>query len=103
MELKDVKNLIDFDQRTMQAVVDVHAKKAHELDVIAKDKKRISEETWNDVYKQVAETKKQLDAKIAEDAALNKEEFKKASSLIKDTFDKNKAKWEEDLFNRCVE
>lgn len=103
MELKDIKNLIDFDQKTMQAVVDVHAKKAREVDAIARDKERISKETWEDVNKQVAATKHELDAKIAEDAELNKQEFEKASAQIKDTFNKNKTKWEEELFKRCLD
>ena len=103
MELKDVKDLIDFDQKSVQSVKVVHGIKARATDTIAKEKQRISDETWKEVNQQVETKKAELDAKIAEDAIHNREEFAKSSSKIKETFEQNKMKWEEVLFNRCIE
>ena len=75
MEIKDIKELIAFDQKTMQDVVDIHDKKNEALKALAKEKEDIKKKTWDEVYEKVDATKKELDAKIASDALVNTKTF----------------------------
>ena len=102
MEIKDIKELIAFDQKTMQDVVDIHDKKNEALKALAKEKEDIKKKTWDEVYEKVDATKKELDAKIASDALVNTKTFEDGAKRIKDTYAANKDKWFKEVFERCI-
>ena len=100
MELKDIKELIEFDHDTMQAVIDIHSKKETTIKEIALEKDEIYKSSWEAVNKQVEETKKKLDEKIASDAALNEKKYNEMSSLITSTFQSSNEQWKKELVDR---
>ena len=102
MEIKDIKELIAFDQKTMQDVIDIHDKKNEALKALAKEKEDIKKTTWDEVNKKVETTKKELDAKIASDVLVNTQTFKEGAKRIEDTYAANKEKWIREVFERCI-
>ena len=102
MELKDVKELIDFDKETVKKVSDVYDKKALVLKQIAQEKETIKNKTWEEVEAKVKERKAQLDQKIAQDVKVNDAYYTNMAQELKATYDAKKGEWEKELFDRCV-
>ena len=103
VEIKDIKELIAFDQKTMQDVIDIHDKKNEALKALAREKEEIKKKTWDEVRQKVETTKKELDAKIASDAKINTQAFEEGAKRIKETYAANKDKWIKEVFERCID
>ena len=102
MELKDIKELIEFDETTTKAVKDVHKKKEEAIKAIAIEKAQIEKDIWDEANKKLKQTKDELDLKIANDAENNEADYRRMSTSFKETFQENKDTWKKELFNRCI-
>ena len=87
MEIKDLKALVELDEKTRADVEKAHALKSNLKKAISDEKQKISDETWEHVH---------------QDELENREEFETAALKLKNTFEANKDKWCDDIYERCL-
>lgn len=102
MELDAIQRLIETDEETRKRVEDVHQKRNNLKQAIEEEKKKLSDQAWNEVKQKVTDTKKELDQKIEQDEKENATYFENASKLLQETYDKNKDTWKSDLVKRIT-
>jgi phosphoribosyl-ATP pyrophosphohydrolase len=102
MEIDAIKRLIETDEK-MRAEVQAQYQKRSDLKKKIEDqKKQISQDSWNAVNAQVASTKKELDQKIADDAAINQKYYEESLSDLQASYDKNKDTWKKEILDRII-
>lgn len=102
MEIDAIKKLIETDEKTRAEVQAQYQKRNDLKKQIEEKKKQISEETWNAVNAQVTSTKKELDAKIANDAAVNQKHYEESLKELQAVYDKNKEAWKKEILERII-
>mgnify|MGYP003592603674 CR=1 FL=1 len=102
MEIDAIKKLIETDEKTRAEVQAQYQKRTDLKKQIEEQKKQISKETWDAVNAQVANTKKELDAKIADNAAKNQEYYEKSLKELQAAYDKNKETWKKEIVVRII-
>lgn len=102
MEIDAIKKLIETDEKTRAEVQAQYQKRTDLKKQIEDEKKAISKETWDAVNQQVADTKKQLDAKIAENASKNQEYYERSLKELQAAYDKNKEAWKKEILDRII-
>lgn len=102
MEIEAIQKLIDTDEKT-RARIDAQYKKRFALkQAIEDEKKKLSDEAWAAVKKQVSDEKAKLDAKIAEEEKANEAYYAKASAQLQKMYDDNKDQWCKDLVQKVI-
>ena len=66
------------------------------------EKQKIADETWEHVKVLVEKKKQELDDSVHQDELENREEFETAALKLKNTFEANKDKWCDDIYERCL-
>ena len=69
---------------------------------ISDEKQKIADETWEHVKVLVEKKKQELDDSVRHDELENREEFETAALKLKNTFEANKDKWCDDIYERCL-
>jgi hypothetical protein len=102
MEIDAIKKLIETDENTRAEVQAQYQKRTNLKKQIEEQKKQISKETWDAVNAQVASTKKELDAKIANDAEVNQKQYEESLKALQAAYDKNKEIWKKEILERII-
>ena len=102
MEIKDLKALVELDKKTRADVEKAHALKSNLKKAISDEKQKIADETWEHVKVLVEKKKQELDDSVRHDELENREEFETAALKLKNTFEANKDKWCDDIYERCL-
>ena len=102
MEIKDLKALVELDEKTRADVEKDHALKSNLKKAISDEKQKIADETWEHVKVLVEKKKQELDDSVRHDELENREEFETAALKLKNTFEANKDKWCDDIYERCL-
>lgn len=102
MEIDAIKKLIETDEKTRAEVQAQYEKRTVLKKKIEDQKKQISKETWDAVNAQVTSTKKELDAKIANDAEVNQKYYENALKSLQAAYDKNKETWKKEILDRII-
>ena len=102
MEIKDLKALVELDEKTRAVVEKAHALKSNLIKAISDEKQKIADETWEHVKVLVEKKKQELDDSVRHDELENREEFETAALKLKNTFEANKDKWCDDIYERCL-
>lgn len=102
MEIDAIKKLIETDENTRAEVEAQYQKRLNLKKAVEEKKKKLSQEAWDNVNRQVKETKQKLDAMITNDVEENKKNYAEASKLMQDTFDANKKTWKDEIVERII-
>lgn len=102
MEIKDLKALVELDEKTRADVEKAHALKSNLKKAISDEKQKIADETWKQIKVLVEKKKQELDDSVRHDELENREEFETAALKLKNTFEANKDKWCDDIYERCL-
>ena len=102
MEIDAIKKLIEKDDKTRAEVQAQYQKRTDLKKQIEELKKQISKESWDAVNAQVASTKKELDAKIADNAAKNQKYYEKSLKKLQAAYDENKETWKKEIVDRII-
>ena len=102
MEIKDLKALVELDEKTRAYVEKAHALKSNLKKAISDEKQKIADETCKQIKVLVEKKKQELDDSVRHDELENREEFETAALKLKNTFEANKDKWCDDIYERCL-
>lgn len=102
MEIDAIKKLIETDEKTRAEVEAQYQKRSNLKKQIEEQKKQITKETWDAVNAQVAQTKKELDEKIANDATVNQKYYEETLQSLQASYDKNKDTWKKEILERII-
>lgn len=102
MEIDAILKLIETDEKVRSQVQEVHDKKNQLKQRIEDEKKKISEDTWKEVYAKVDQTKKALDEKIKTDDLENQAYYERVSALLQEQYSQNKDKWRKEIYQRVI-
>ena len=103
MEIKDLKALVELDEKTRSDVEKAHTLKSNLKKAISDEKQKIADETWKQIKILVEQKKQELDESVKQDELENRQEYEAKASKLKDTFEANKDKWCNDILERCLQ
>lgn len=102
MELKAIEHLIETDEKTCERIRKHHAERKQLKEEAEIIKQKMRKEAAEETAAIIAETKKQLDAKIENDSLSNQAYYQKASADLRNRFENNRSQWCTQLVGRIT-
>lgn len=102
MDLKDLKELIAFDQAQFQEVIKVHDLKEQAILEFEKEKQEMYQCVWCKAKDDEMKLHKELEDKIKNEEELAREVFDKRMNEMDKFYLDNKDKWLSELLENCI-
>lgn len=97
-----IEELIQSDKKARQNVEEAHKMKYELKKQIADEKKTISNQSWDDVKKQVMKKKFDLDDAMRQANLDNQIEFESSLNQLQAKYESNKVKWCQEIVEHCL-
>lgn len=102
MELEIIKELIEYDEKKLKEVLEIHSQKTELKDTIFYEEKDLKTNLWQNV-KQIVDSKKaDIQEKSDNFQKLNVDLFNKEAEIIQKKYDENKKEWLDKMFANCI-
>lgn len=102
MELKDIEELLKFDQEKFGEVVEAHNQKCRIKQAFENEKQEIKINMWEMAKETLKDNQNLLDKKIKDKEKEAEDYFVRRSEEIRGTYDSKKKQWLKELFDNCV-
>lgn len=102
MELKDIEELLKFDQEKFDEVIESHDQKRKVRQAFENEKQEIKDKMWEITKETLKNNQDILDKKIKDKEKEAEDYFLKRSKEIEGVFKGKKDQWLKELFDNCI-